>query len=68
MKTKIYFLISIISFSFYQCVDEDETQFEPSNSLMLQKNDSISENDSTFYSITEDTDPPKDKDPYIKKH
>lgn len=71
MKMKIFLLISLVSFFYYQCVDEDQLLFEPKNSTVLQQKESQIKTDSipTSDSIQseEETDPPKDKDPYIKR-
>lgn len=70
MKTKIYFLTALISCLFYNCVEDEERKIEPKNTSVLQRRDTISTNDSTSNSVTKEneTDPPKEKDPYIKKH
>ncbi|MDH2208379.1 MULTISPECIES: hypothetical protein [Empedobacter] len=71
MKTKIYFLIIVVvSCLFYNCIEEEEQQIESINTLLLQRRDTISTNDSiSIYSETEvnEADPPKEKDPYIKR-
>lgn len=71
MKTKIYFLIIVVvSCLFYNCVEEEERQIESINTSVLQRRDTISTNDSiSSYSEIEENeaDPPKEKDPYIKR-
>lgn len=71
MKTKIYFLIIVVvSCLFYNCVEEEERQIESINTSVLQRRDTISTNDSiSSYSLTQENeaDPPKEKDPYIKR-
>ncbi len=73
MKTKTYLFISIISFLFYQCIEEEEAPQLRSDGLSVveQKRESVLhiELDSvvTANSIQEEADPPKDKDPYIKR-
>ncbi|WP_314241043.1 hypothetical protein [Empedobacter tilapiae] len=72
MKTKIYLFISIISFLFYQCIEEEAPQLRSDGlSVVEQKrvSDLHIELDSivTANSIQEEADPPKDKDPYIKR-
>ena len=69
MKTKNYFLIAVVSFLFYSCV-EDERQFESINTSILQRRDTISTNESiSSYPVTQENeaDPPKEKDPYNKR-
>lgn len=74
MNTKNLLLLSTVSFLFYQCIDDqEEEEFNSINSPILQQKDSLIEIDSIphFESIKKEkgneTDPPKDKDPYIKK-
>lgn len=73
MKTKAYLFISMISFLFYQCIEEEEEQQVKSDySAVLElkrESDLHTELDSkvTTDSIQEEADPPKDKDPYIKR-
>ncbi|MGV0979646.1 hypothetical protein [Empedobacter falsenii] len=71
MKTKIYLFISIISFLFYQCIEQEEEEQLKSDysSVVEQKleSDILSDSIVTADSIQEQADPPKDKDPYIKR-
>ena len=71
MKTKTYLFISIISFLFYQCIEEEEDPplRSDGSSVVEQKRESDILLDSivTADSIQEEADPPKDKDPYIKR-
>jgi len=75
MNKKTLLLISTVSFLFYQCIDDEkEEQLDPFNSPILQQKDSFIETYSVpnFESIKNEkeneTDPPKDKDPYIKRN
>ena len=47
MKMKIFLLISLVSFFYYQCVDEDQLLFEPKNSTVLQQKESQIKQDKT---------------------
>lgn len=69
MKTKNYFLIAVFSCLFYSCIEEDQ-KIESINTSVLQRKDTISTNDSiSSYPVTQENvaDPPKEKDPYIKR-
>lgn len=73
MRTKNYLLISMISLLFYQCMEEDTIQLESNHSPVLEQKlgpDSRIELDSILIadSIEDEADPPKDKDPYIKRN
>lgn len=75
MNTKNLLLLSTVSFLFYQCINnQEDEEFNSINSPILQQKDSLIEIDSIRYfeSIKNEkeneTDPPKDKDPYIKKN
>ncbi len=70
MITKIYFLIAVVSCLFYSCIEEEDRKIESINTSVLQRRDTISTNDSiSSYSLTQENeaDPPKEKDPYIKR-
>lgn len=70
MKTKIYLFISIISFLFYQCIEQEEEQLKSDYSSVVEQkreSDILSDSIVTADSIQEEADPPKDKDPYIKR-
>ena len=71
MKTKTYLFISIISFLFYQCIEEEEAPQLRSDGLSVveqkRESDILSDSIVTADSIQEEADPPKDKDPYIKR-
>ncbi len=71
MKTKTYLFISIISFLFYQCIEEEEAPQLRSDGLSVveqkRESDILSHSIVTADSIQEEADPPKDKDPYIKR-